>query len=595
LAVLVFGAWCVNCAALGATIPGPYELATWRGFRASSVSYTFDDNSPKQFSLAQPLFDARGLHATFFCIVGNLSSPQWTAIERASVKGHEIGSHTLTHRDLATLADDEVTAEESDSKTFIEAHTGMKCVSLAYPYCTVPKKSITSKYYAFARSCNGSIVPATPSDFMSIGALGPEGNMDAASDNAAGSGLWLVWLIHGIDNDPACCPIDSQKLKANLDHVASAPDKWWVETFGNVCRYIQERNAAVLTVISDGSTSITLRLTHPLDNTVFNYPLTLRRPLPSGWATATILQNGAPVESRIVNGNLVFDVVPNGGDIVLTKGELPPPGGNKGTAHLINVSIRATAGTGTNTLIAGFVLSGTGTKPVLLRGIGPTLADYKVSDPLSDPSIALYNTDGVSVDRNENWEGAIALRTAFESLGAFQLSATSKDAALISSLSAAPYTMHVATSDATPGAALAEVYDADSSTADLHLVNVSGRGAVDASRNLIAGFVVGGSGSMNVLVRAVGPTLTDYSVTGALSNPKVTIYDSKGIELTSNDDWGGATTLSATFAKVGAFNLRADSKDAAILTTLSPAPYTAVVSGINDATGVALVEVYAVE
>ena len=309
------------CAARAATIPAPYEVATWRGFRASAVSYTFDDNSPKQFSVAQPMFDARGLHATFFCIVGKLSASQWSSIESASSKGHEIGSHTLTHPDLTTLTDAEVAGEESGSRSLIESHIGKTCVSLAYPYCAVPGKSITSRHYPFARSCNGSTVSVTPPDFLSVGALGPDGDMDAASDGVAGSGCWLVWLIHGIDDDAACCPIDSRALEANLDHIAADPGKWWVETFGNVCRYIQERNAAMLTVVSDGATHITLRLTHDLDNTVFNYPLSLRRPMPSGWGAAAITQNGVPVSGQIVNGKLVFDVVPNGGDIVLSKGE----------------------------------------------------------------------------------------------------------------------------------------------------------------------------------------------------------------------------------------------------------------------------------
>ena len=271
----------------------------------------------------------------------------------------------------------------------------------------------------------------------------------------------------------------------------------------------------------------------------------------------------------------------------------PDSGGTSGTAHLVNVSIRATAGTGANTLIAGFVLSGAGSKPILLRGIGPTLSDYKVSAPLVDPSIVLYNSGGVSLGKNDDWGGASMLSSTFTSLGAFSLGASSKDAALLMPLTAGGHTMHVTTSNSTSGAALAEVYDADTSSTNLHLVNISGRGAVDASSNLIAGFVVNGTGSMNVLVRAVGPTLTDYGVTGVLSNPKVTIYNSAGVSIASNDDWGGSSTLSSTFTQVGAFTLPASSKDAAILLNLNPGAYTAVVSGANGATGVALVEIYA--
>lgn len=311
---------CMTCATLAAEIPAPYELATWRGFRDSAVSYTFDDNSPNQFSLAQPMFDARGLHATFFCIVGSLSPSQWSTIESASSKGHEIASHTLRHPDLAKLTDAQLTTEESGARNLIESHTGKTCVSIAYPFCTVPKRSITSQYYPFARSCNESLVPSTPADFLSIGAMGAHSTqMNTASDNAASSGGWLVWLIHGIDKDAACCPITSSVLQSNLNYVATNTNKWWIETFGNVCRYIQERNASVLTVVSNGVTNITLRLTNSLDHTIFNYPLTLRRPMPDGWPAARITQNGASVSSQIVNGNLTFDVVPNGGEIILSK------------------------------------------------------------------------------------------------------------------------------------------------------------------------------------------------------------------------------------------------------------------------------------
>ena len=318
--ILILSTWCMTCATRAATIPAPYELATWRGFSACAVSYTFDDNSPNQFSLAQPMFDARGLHATFFCIVGSLSPSQWSTIESASSKGHEIGSHTLSHPDLAKLTDAQLTTEESGARNLIESHTGKTCVSIAYPFCTVPKRSITSQYYPFARSCNESLVPSTPADFLSIGAMGAHSTqMNTASDNAASSGSWLVWLIHGIDKDAACCPITSSVLQSNLNYVAANTNKWWIETFGNVCCYIQERNASVLTVVSNGATNITLRLTNSLDNTIFNYPVTLRRPMPSGWPATAITQNGASVPSQVVNGNLIFDVVPNGGDIVLSK------------------------------------------------------------------------------------------------------------------------------------------------------------------------------------------------------------------------------------------------------------------------------------
>ena len=269
------------------------------------------------------MLDAKGLKATFFCIVGNLTPAQWSTIQNCASHGHEIGSHTLTHPDLTTLSQTQVTNEESNSKNLIQSHTGQMCVSLAYPYCTVPSKSITSQYYSFARSCNGSLVSSTPSDMLAIGAIGPDSTtMNTASDNAANGGNWLVWLIHGIDKDPACCPTTSSALQDNINYVAGNPGRWWVDTFGNVARYIAERNAAVLTVVSNGSSSTTLQLSDNLNNTVYNYPVTLRCSLPTGWTSATVTQNGVSVPMQIVNGKVMFDVVPDGGNIILSNGSV---------------------------------------------------------------------------------------------------------------------------------------------------------------------------------------------------------------------------------------------------------------------------------
>jgi oligosaccharide reducing-end xylanase len=306
--------------AQASSMPAPFEIGTWRGFRAAAVSYTFDDNSPHQFSKAQSMLDAKGFKATFFCIVGNLTSMQWSTIQSCAAHGHEIGSHTLSHPDLTKLSQSQLIDEESNSKNLIQSHTRQNCVSLAYPYCTVPSESITSQYYTFARSCNGSLVPSSPSDMLAIGALGPDSTtMNTASEHAANAGNWLVWLIHGIDSEPACCPTSSSELQANINYLADNPDKWWVDTFGNVARYIVERNAAVLTVVSNDGSGITLQLSDNLNNTVFNYPVTLRCPLPAGWQSATVTQNGAAVPSQIVNGKVMFDVVPDAGNIVLRR------------------------------------------------------------------------------------------------------------------------------------------------------------------------------------------------------------------------------------------------------------------------------------
>ena len=197
---------------------------------------TFDDNSRNSFRWRSRCSMPKVFRRRF-CIVGNLSTSQWATIESASAKGHEIASHTLTHPSLPTLPDDRVAAELSESKNLIESHTGEEVRVM--PILTVRFQG--SDHFAVlpVRAELQRIVgSSTPTDFLSIGAMDLV-DMNAASDKAAGSGSWLVWLIHGIDNDPACCPITSSVLQSNLDYVAGDTNKWWIETFGNVCRYIR--------------------------------------------------------------------------------------------------------------------------------------------------------------------------------------------------------------------------------------------------------------------------------------------------------------------------------------------------------------------
>jgi len=180
--------------------------------------------------------------------------------------------------------------------------------------------------------------------------------------------------------------------------------------------------------------------------------------------------------------------------------------------------------------------------------------------------------------------------------GAFALTAGSKDAALVATLGAGGYTLPVTATDGGSGVALLEVYDAATSTT-LNVVNASTRAYVGTGDAvLIPGFVVSGAGSLKLLIRAVGPTLANFGVTGVLADPALTLY-SGTTALATNDNWSSAANsaeVAATAAAVGAFALTNGSKDAAILTTLPAGAYTAVVSGVGGTTGTALVEFYVV-
>jgi hypothetical protein len=216
--------------------------------------------------------------------------------------------------------------------------------------------------------------------------------------------------------------------------------------------------------------------------------------------------------------------------------------------------------------------------------------------------LRLYD-DGVLRTENDDWStgaGASGISATAAQVGAFPLPNPSKDAALVADLEARGYTAHVTGNAGGVGVALVEAYDAGG-TGTARLRNVSARSRVGTGGDiLIAGFAIAGTGTKQVLIRAVGPALTAFGVPGALADPRLEVFDGTGRSLAVNDNWGtavGSATLAtaATFSAVGAFPLTAGSRDAALLLTLNAgASYTVQVAGVNNATGEALVEVYEV-
>jgi len=262
--------------------------------------------------------------------------------------------------------------------------------------------------------------------------------------------------------------------------------------------------------------------------------------------------------------------------------------GSHSGSRLVNLSVRAVAGTGDGTLIVGFVVAGA-TKTMLVRAIGPGIAEF-ASSTMTDPSLALMNGI-VTIANNDNWSGTSELKAAFARLGAFPLADTSLDAALLRVLNPQPYTVIVS---GTPGVALAEIYDADTSKSPVgRLANVSARARAEPGDGvLIVGFVISGDSPLPVLIRAVGPSLASAGVSGALADPQLYLYRGQ-TPLKYNDDWAGDARLTAVFAATGASSFASvNSKDAAIFSTLPPGAYTAIVYGVGYTSGVALAEVY---
>jgi N-acetylmuramoyl-L-alanine amidase len=252
-------------------------------------------------------------------------------------------------------------------------------------------------------------------------------------------------------------------------------------------------------------------------------------------------------------------------------------------AWLSNVSLRTTLAAG-QTVIVGFVVSGGG-RNLLVRAAGPALAAFGLAGAMADPRIELFRGTA-SVGTNQDWPAALA--PAFGPVGAFAFPAASRDAAILPHVEGA---LTAQVTGTTAGTVLIEGYDTGV-TPDVRLANLSARNHVGTGADLlIAGFFLGGTGTQRVLIRAAGPVLAALGVTGALADPKLEVFDGSA-RIAENDNWDAA--LAPVFSSAGAFPFPAGGRDAALVLTLAAGrAYTAQISGVNNATGEALVEVYA--
>jgi hypothetical protein len=305
-----------------------YEIATWKGFSQSAVTYTWDDNTAKQLSDALPLYDQYNFKISFFTIVS--LNPDWNALKLAQKNGHEVASHTMTHTNLSTLSDLDQEKEQKNSQLEINTQMGNKnCVTLAYPFCASGNKNITANYYISARGCSGQIENKTPADFLNISSIicGTQGTVSTADqfnsqvNSAIASNGWVVFLLHGINNDGGYSPVDSSELRKHLAYIHSNVDKFWVNTYGNVVRYIRERNAAIVHEIANTDSVVTFSVTHPLDSALYNFPLTIKRSIPDSWTNFTVSQNGTVLPTKLVYENgkayAIMDIAPNAGNVYI--------------------------------------------------------------------------------------------------------------------------------------------------------------------------------------------------------------------------------------------------------------------------------------
>ena len=253
------------------------------------------------------------------------------------------------------------------------------------------------------------------------------------------------------------------------------------------------------------------------------------------------------------------------------------------TTRLINIATRARIGKGDNVLIGGLVIGGSDKKKVVVRAIGPTLRNFGVPGTLADPVMQVFSGPNL-IDSNDDWSEHPNVHSIPENLQP----ASHLEAAIYTELDPGAYTVILRGVNESEGVGLVEIYEVDS-TENSRLLNIATRGRVGTGDNvMIAGLVITGNAEKSVLIRAAGPSLQDAGVPDTLANPVLSLFNSQGQQIDSNDDWQqhpDALNIPDQFKP------KRDT-EAAIRTSLQPGAYTAIVTGAGNSEGVAIVEVY---
>jgi len=289
--------------------------------------------------------------------------------------------------------------------------------------------------------------------------------------------------------------------------------------------------------------------------------------------------------------------------MVVNASPTPPP---PATSILANISTRSFVQTADNVMIGGFIVQGTQPKTIIIRAIGPELGapPFNVPGALADPTLELHNGTGALIAFNDNWQtttigGIITSDQVQTILNSGHTPTDPRESAIIASLPAGNYTAIVRGVSNTTGVALVEVYDLSPGT-NSFLANISTRSFVQTTDNvMIGGFIVQGAQPKMVIIRAIGPELgaPPFNVPNALANPTLELHNGSGALIAFNDNWqttviGGIITNDQVQAILNSGHPPADPRESAIIANLPAGNYTAIVRGVSNTTGVALVEVY---
>jgi predicted outer membrane repeat protein len=329
----------------------------------------------------------------------------------------------------------------------------------------------------------------------------------------------------------------------------------------------------------------------------------------------TVLQSGAPGESLPLPSYLVYassgwTAIVDGaaqrtnsgilstfadGSHTLMVGSLTATTPPTPRTVAANIATRLPVGTDQSVLIGGFIVQGPTPKRLIIRGIGPSLNGL-LSGALQNPFLELHNASGAQIGGNDNWRttqigGVITSDQSIEIIGTGIAPSNEAEPAIIAVLDPGAYTAVVRGVGNTTGIALVEVYDLDAVSVST-LANISTRGFIQTGNDvMIGGFILqGGTGPTQVLLRAIGPSLAAAGITNPLSDPVLELHDGNGATIATNDDWKSSPDV-ATIQRLG-FGPSNDAEAAIYQTGLARGPYTAIVRGKNNGTGVGVVEAY---
>lgn len=310
------------------------EIADWAGFRKAATSFTFDDGAPSHVSDGAPTFDKYGYKATFHLVTN--WNPNWSGFQTLANNGHEIASHSSSHPTT-------MNGEEASSKQAIERQITQNygCLTVAYPNCNVPNESSVLQNYIAGRICNGSWQGLSdnmgkngPSNWAKVPAImtGDQGSINSTNgftsemQKVIQSGGWVMFLTHGFsgknNGSATYSPTDLNAIDGALQWAKQNDKDIWVAPFRNVAMYIKERNASKIEPQDGGEAgTMSFKLSHNIADNVskYDYPLSIR--VQTNWTNVKVSQNNADIESKVENGYVYFDAVPNAGTIVVKNAD----------------------------------------------------------------------------------------------------------------------------------------------------------------------------------------------------------------------------------------------------------------------------------